>query len=193
MNPPQLTLHADKTALVLIDLQAGIAALPVKPHSPASVLANARQLADRFRAIGAPVVLVRVAFPGGPAGLRPLTDSPTSTLSAEPPGWDDPCPELGAQASDIVVIKRQWGAFYGTDLDLHLRRRGIETIVLAGIATSIGVDSTARGAFERGFQQVFVEDAMSDLHADMHAATCQFIFPRMGRVRSTSQVLDALA
>ncbi|WP_277184747.1 hydrolase [Caballeronia sp. BR00000012568055] len=193
MNAPELKLDTSKTALVLIDLQAGIAALPVQTHTAAEVLANARLLADRFRAVSAPVVLVRVAWPSAPGGLRPITDSPQAMPETAPAGWMDPCPELGVQPSDIVVIKRQWGAFYGTDLDLHLRRRGIDTIVLAGISTSIGVDSTARGANERGYQQIFVEDAMADLHADMHDATCRFIFPRIGRIRSTQQVLSALA
>jgi nicotinamidase-related amidase len=193
MNAPELKLEARSSALVLIDLQKGIAALPVKGHAAADVLARAGSLAARFRAAGAPVVLVKVAFPGAPDTLKPVTDAPPAAPAAEPSGWSELCPELDAQPSDIVVLKRQWGAFYGTDLDLQLRRRGIETIVIAGIATSIGVDSTARGAFERGYQQVFVEDAMADLHAEMHDATCRFIFPRMGRVRSTEQVLSAIA
>jgi nicotinamidase-related amidase len=193
MTAPELKLDPKKTALVLIDLQAGIAALPVKGHTSADVLAKSGALAERFRAVGAPVVLVKVAFPGAPDTLKPVTDAPVSAPVAEPAGWTALSPELNVQPSDIVVLKRQWGAFYGTDLDLQLRRRGVETIVIAGIATSIGVDSTARGAFERGYQQVFVEDAMADLQAEMHEATCKFIFPRMGRVRSTAQVLSALA
>ncbi|KMZ12437.1 Nicotinamidase/isochorismatase family protein [Candidatus Burkholderia humilis] len=193
MNAPELKLDAHKTALVLIDLQAGIAALPVHGHTSASVLDNASKLAARFRVAGAPVVLVKVAFPRAPDTLRPVTDSPPSAAASEPAGWTELCAKLNMQSSDIVVLKRQWGAFYGTDLDLQLRRRGIETIVIAGIATLICVDSTARGAFERGYQQVLVEDAMADLHAEMHDATCRFIFPRMGRVRSTQQVLSAIA
>jgi nicotinamidase-related amidase len=194
MNAPELRLDPNTTALVLIDLQAGIAALPVQGNSAASVLTNARSLIDAFRAADAPVVLVKVAFPVGASSLKPVTDSPPpATVPAEPPGWAEFCPELGVQDSDIVVLKRQWGAFYGTDLDLQLRRRGIGTIVMAGIATSIGVDSTARGANERGYQQVFVEDAMSDLHAEMHTATCRYIFPRIGRVRTTAQVVSALS
>lgn len=193
MNAPELRLDAAKTALVLIDLQAGIAALPVQPRDAASVLANARRLADRFRALNAPVVLVKVAFPNGAGGLRPITDAGQAQEAPEPAGWSELCAELGVQASDIIVTKRQWGAFYATDLDSHLRRRGIGTIVLGGIATSIGVDSTARGAHERGYQQIFVEDAMTDLRADMHEAVCRHIFTRIGRVRSTGQVLAALA
>jgi nicotinamidase-related amidase len=193
MNAPELKLDAARTALVLIDLQKGIAAMPVKGHSAADVLANSRQLAERFRAVNAPVVLVRVMWPAGPGGLQPINDAGGSMPADAPAGWIEPCPELDAQASDIVVVKRQWGGFYGTDLDLHLRRRGIDTIVLGGIATSIGVDTTARGAHERGYQQIFVEDAMADLNAEMHEATCKYIFPRIGRVRSTQQVLSALA
>ncbi|WP_244816911.1 hydrolase [Caballeronia sp. Lep1P3] len=193
MSAPELQLDARKTALVLIDLQAGIVAMPLQPNSAASVLANARALADGFRARNALVVLVKVAFPGAPGGLRPVTDAARAQETAEPAGWSDSCAELGAGASDIVITKRQWGAFYGTDLDLQLRRRGIDTIVLGGIATSIGVDTTARAAYEHGYQQIFVDDAMTDLHTEPHASTCRFIFPRIGRIRSTAQVLKALA
>jgi nicotinamidase-related amidase len=90
------------------------------------------------------------------------------------------------------VIKKQWGAFYGTDLELQLRRRGIRTIVLCGISTCFGVESTARNAFELGYEQVFVEDAMSSRSTAEHAHTVKNIFPRMGRVRSTDVVLAAI-
>jgi len=192
MTIDDFRLESRSTALVLIDLQAGIAALPVQPYSAADVLANARTLADRFRALDALVVLVKVAFPGAPGGLRPITDAGQAPPAAEPAGWTDLCPEIGAQESDVVITKRQWGAFYGTELDLQLRRRGIETIVLGGIATHVGVESTARAAFEHGYQQIFVEDAMSDLHADTHESTFRYVFPRVGRIRSTEQVIAAL-
>ena len=96
------------------------------------------------------------------------------------------------QPGDVVITKRQWGAFYGTDLDLQLRRRGIDTMILCGISTTIGVESTARDAFERGYQQIFVEDAMAAHAAEDHRHTVESVFPRMGRVRSTEQVLAAL-
>jgi nicotinamidase-related amidase len=192
MTIDDFRLESRSTALVLIDLQAGIAALPVQPNSAADVLANARTLADRFRALDALVVLVKVAFPGAPGGLRPITDAGQASPAAEPAGWTDLCTEIGAQASDVVITKRQWGAFYSTELDLQLRRRGIETIVLGGIATHVGVESTARAAFEHGYQQIFVEDAMSDLHADAHESTFRYVFPRIGRIRSTEQVIAAL-
>ncbi len=101
-------------------------------------------------------------------------------------------PELDRQPRDIVILKRQWGAFYGTALDLQLRRRGIKTLVYGGIATNFGVESTARDGYERGFEQLFVEDAMSGLTEGAHAFAVTTIFPRMGRVRSTEDVLAAI-
>jgi nicotinamidase-related amidase len=95
--------------------------------------------------------------------------------------------------ADIHITKRQWGAFHGTELELQLRRRGITQIVLGGVSTNIGVESTARNAFELGFHQVLVEDAMSSSSADHHRFAVENIFPRLGRVRSTEQVLAMLA
>jgi nicotinamidase-related amidase len=102
-------------------------------------------------------------------------------------------PELDRQPGDIVILKRQWGAFYGTDLDLQLRRRGLTTIILCGIATEFGVESTARDAYERGFELIFAEDAMTGSSAESHANSVERIFPRMGRVRSTKQTIAALS
>jgi nicotinamidase-related amidase len=91
-----------------------------------------------------------------------------------------------------VIFKRQWGAFYGTDLDLQLRRRRLTTIILCGIATEIGVESTARDAHERGHELVFAADAMTGTSAEGHANSLERIFPRMGRVRTTEQIVAAL-
>jgi nicotinamidase-related amidase len=111
---------------------------------------------------------------------------------ALPPDWSELIPELDRQPSDIVILKRQWGAFYGTDLDLQLRRRGLGTIVLCGISTEFGVESTARDAYERGYELIFAEDAMTGSTAESHANSVGHIFPRMGRVRSTEEILTAL-
>jgi nicotinamidase-related amidase len=187
MNPPKIDLA--HTALVLIDLQKGIASLPVAPHSGADVIANAVKLARRFREAKAPVVLVRVTFaPDFADAVKTQVDSPM-TRREFPAGWDEIVPELGPEPGDIVVTKRNWGAFYGTDLDLHLRRRGVTAIVLGGIATNMGVESTARPAHELGYQLVLVEDAMSSLSAEHHTFAVTQIFPRLGLVRSTGEVL----
>jgi len=187
-----LNLDAATTALVLIDLQQGILPYAQAPYGSAAVLANAVPLAAAFRAAKSPVVLVKVGFSadGGDA-LKATVDAPNPP-GAPPANWLDDSPELPAQPGDIHILKRQWGAFHGTELDLQLRRRGIRTIVLAGIATSIGVESTARNAWELGYDIVFAEDATSGPDAGTHANSFEKIFPRLGRVRKTADVLAAL-
>ena len=189
----ELHLEPAATALVVIDLQRGIVANPAAPHDPKDVVARAAELAGAMRAAGGTVVLVHVTpSPDGKDALRPITDGPGRPGGAPPPDWSEIVPELGPEAANVVITKHQWGAFYGTELDLQLRRRGIDTIVLCGIATNWGVESTARDAFERGYQQVFVEDAMSARAAEEHAHAVSTLFPRIGRVRSTAEVLAAL-
>jgi nicotinamidase-related amidase len=187
-------LDSTRTALVVIDLQKGIAGMPAQPHLASDVIANAARLAQRFRERQAFVVLVHVGpSMDGKDALHPVTDTPSAWSGNLPEGWDEIVPELGPEPGDHVVRKRQWGAFYGTDLDLQLRRRGIDTIVLCGISTNYGVESTARDAYERGYQQIFVEDACSAREAQAHAFAVQHILSRIGRVRSTDDVLKALA
>jgi len=187
-----LTLDPKRTALVVIDLQAGIVGMEAAPHPSAMVIAHAAALADRFREVGALVVLVQVGpSPDGRDVLAPTTDG-TPTRTHPPEGWDVIVPAVGPKPGDHVLRKRQWGAFYGTDLDLQLRRRGIHTIVLCGISTNYGVESTARDAYERGYDQIFVEDACSARSAEDHVFAMTRIFPRIGRVRSTQQVLESL-
>lgn len=187
-----LTLDPATTALVLIDLQRGIASIDTQPHSAADVIANAAQLAARFRERGAPVVLVNVdPGPGGVLGPRPITDVQRPPFTPAP-GWSDIVPELHAAESDVRVTKHQPGAFHATDLDLQLRRRRVDTIVIGGISTNVGVESTARAGYDLGYNVVFVEDAMAARDAELHRFAVTRFFPTIGRVRSTRDVLDAL-
>ena len=182
------------TALVLIDLQHGILPFARGPYNVDQVLAASAGLARRFRAAGAPVALVRMGFSDGfPDMLRQPTDQPPPIGDSLPAGWWEQPAELEAAPADIQIIKRQWGAFHGTELDLQLRRRGIATVVLGGIATNFGVESTARAGWELGYALVLAEDAMSAPAAEMHAFAVERIFPRLGRVRKTAEVLAALA
>ncbi|SDC28141.1 isochorismatase family protein [Paraburkholderia lycopersici] len=187
-----LSLNPRTTALVMIDLQHGIVGRPVAPHSGAQVVANARPLADALRAKGGTVVWVRVLLN---ELLALPADAPTRAPDAPPAPAQasELVPEVGAQAGDVIVSKRQWGAFYGTDLEQQLRRRGIDTIVIGGIATNFGVESTARAAFDFSFKLVFVEDATSALNEEMHHFTFEKLFRHMGHVRSTQETIAALA
>jgi nicotinamidase-related amidase len=181
-----------KTALVVIDLQKGVVGRQTAPHAADGVVKNAAAIAAAFRKNGMPVFLVRVAFStDGKDVLRPVVDAPWPTQTP-PPDWTEIVPEMGPKPGDFVITKHQWGAFHGTELDLQLRRRGITTIVLCGIATNIGVESTARFAFEYGFNQIFAEDAMAAMSAEEHALTVAKIFPRIGLVRKTGEILEDL-
>ena len=180
------------TALVVIDLQQGILPFAGGPWGADEVVSRAGRMAQAFRAQGAPVVLVRVGWsPDGAEALKQPVDMPAGA-GPLPDNWWDYAPALGKADGDIEVTKRQWGAFYGTDLELQLRRRGIDTIVLCGIATNIGVESTARNAWELGFNLILVEDACSAASQEQHEGSFNHIFPRIGRVRRTADILAAL-
>jgi nicotinamidase-related amidase len=192
MTTTLLNLDPATTALVLIDLQQGILPYAKAPRDASAVLASAVPLVAVFRQVKSPVVRVKVGWSadGGDA-LKATVDAPNPPGSLPADWLADPA-ELPTQPGDIAIVKRQWGAFHGTELDLQLRRRGIRTIVLAGIATSIGVESTARYAWELGYDIVFAEDATSGPDAAMHANSFEKVFPRLGRVRTTADVLAAL-
>ncbi len=184
-----LKLDPRATALVLIDLQKGIAGREFAPHSWAEIIENSIDLAGRFRSAGAPVVLVNVAFsPDFKDALRQPVDRPNAV---PPGGYPADFSELAdglAAPGDIRIAKRQWGAFHGTELDLQLRRRGVQTIVLAGVATNMGVESTARQAWEHGYAVVIAEDATATFSAEMHDFAVSQIFPRISRVVKTADV-----
>ena len=186
-----LALDAKKTALVVIDLEHGIVERPgLAPHSGPEVVARARKLADGLRAKGGTVVWVHVLLH---EILHLPVDRPMQGGSAPPPASaSELVPETGVQADDVVVAKRQWGAFYGTSLEQTLDRRGIETIIMAGIATNVGVESTARAAYDAGYALVFAENAMTTMNAEWHAFSTKNLFPMMGKVGTVEEILAAL-
>jgi nicotinamidase-related amidase len=187
-----LQFDPKSTALVLIDLQRGIVGRTLAPHSASDVVTRAAQLAAALRGNGGTVVYVRVDMTDV---LHLPVDAPTRDPNAPPPPAtaSELAPESGYQTGDLLITKRQWGAFYGTELDQQLRRRRIRTIIIGGVATNFGVESTARAAFDRGYELIFVEDAMTSVSAAAHAFAVQNIFPRMGRVRKLEEVVTALA
>ncbi|MQR88464.1 isochorismatase family protein [Bacillus megaterium] len=177
-------INFTKTALVLIDLQKGIV-----PIGGDEIVEKSVQLVNRFREQNGFISFVRVDFQDGKDALTPETDQKPSAPQERPADWAELDPRLNVQENDYVVTKRQWGAFFGTDLDLQLRRRGIDTIVLCGIATNIGVESTAREAFQYGYNQIFITDAMATFTKEEHEATLSYIFPKIGKLRTTQQFL----
>lgn len=179
------------TALILIDLQHGITALPTVDPSD-QIVARGARLADAFRAHKKLVAATRVAF-------SPDGGDVVKTRTAANRGGPTPTPDYGEFRSelklgdgDIPITKRGWNAFYGTELDLELRRRKITGIVLAGISTSIGVESAARAANERGYELTIVTDAVTDTARGAHLNSLEVIFPRIAELATTDDVLSAL-
>jgi nicotinamidase-related amidase len=161
------------------------------PHTAAQVVENSRKLAEAFRAQGAPVVYVRVDlndFLKLPVDQpHNMGDKPLSAAASEI------APSAGFQPGDILLTKRHWGAFAGTDLEQQLKSRGVDTVALTGISTNVGVESTARQGTGLGFAFVVVEDACSAQDADQHRFAFENTFPRLTRVRTTDEVLASLA
>jgi nicotinamidase-related amidase len=187
----ELVIEPRSSALVLVDLQNGILERKLAPYSPMEVVANAKRLADALRQRGGTVIFVNV---DSRQVVRLPSDKSLRDPNAPPPPptASELVPELGLMEGDLRVTKKQWGAFYGTDLDQQLRRRNIRTVLLGGIATNIGVESTARAAFDRGYQLLFAEDAMSSVSKEAHDFAIKQIFALMGRVRSTEEFLAAV-
>jgi len=176
----------DKTpALVVIDLQKGIVGIPTA-HPADQIVAQAAELARAFRAHRLPVVLVHVT--GGAPG-RTQTPMPKGPRAVD---WAELVPQLDRQPTDYVLTKQRWGAFTGTNLDDYLRQHGVTQIVVAGISTSIGVESTARSAYELGYNVVLATDAMTDRDAESHRHSVEKIFPRLGETTSTAEVVKML-
>ncbi len=180
-----LTTLDSNTALIVIDLQKGIAGLPTV-HPIAGVLDSTRALADAFRERDLPVVLVNVT--GGAPGR---TEQPRHALP-RPQGWADLVPELNQQPSDIVVTKRTWGAFSNTDLETLLKAREVTQVVITGVATGTGVEATARQAYEAGFNVTIAIDAMTDLRREAHDYSIRNVFPRLGETGTTQEIIELL-
>lgn len=185
---PAISLDPTTTALVVIDLQNGITGGQTFPQSPAQVIERSARLAKRFRDKQALVVLVHVdAGPSGELFPRPVTDIERPRLTVSPE-WSTIVPAMGPEPGDVIVTKHQPSAFFGTDLEIQLRRRGIQTIVLCGISTNVGVEATARTGFEHGFNLVFASDAMAARDGELHAVSVTKFFPTIGRVRTAEEI-----
>jgi nicotinamidase-related amidase len=172
-------------ALIVIDLQKGIVGLPTA-HPATEIVERSARLARAFRERGLGVVLVNVTSraPGRTGFTRPMPPFP--------PDWTELVPELDQQPGDILISKQRVGAFIGTSLDEELRRREVTQVFLTGIATSAGVEATARSAYDSGYNVVLVVDAMTDMDPEAHSYSVEKTFPRLGEIDTTENVLKQL-
>jgi nicotinamidase-related amidase len=175
----------DTPALIVIDLQKGVVDLPTV-HPVREIVTRTARLAHAFRQRGLPVVLINVT---GRAPGRTDAGPPTAAF---PAGWSELVPELQQQPSDHLVTKQRWGAFLGTDLNDYLRGRNVTQVILTGVSTSAGVESTARGAHDLGYNVTLVVDAMTDRDAAAHHHSLEKVFPRLGETTTADAVLQLL-
>ncbi|WP_067679840.1 isochorismatase family cysteine hydrolase [Nocardia miyunensis] len=175
------------SALLVIDLQNGLADAPtIEPV--ADIATRTGQLADAFRRDGQHVVLVNAV---GRAPGR--TEQGARHDGQFPDGWADLMPALGRTERDHVVSKSRWGAFHDTGLHEHLTALGVTQVVIAGVATSFGVESTARAAYDHGYHVTIATDAVTDLDAAAHAHALTHVFPRLGETGTVAEITAALA
>jgi nicotinamidase-related amidase len=185
-----ITALDKNTALILIDLQKGVVALPLA-HPVQDILKNSVKLIDAFRKAGQPIVIVNVN-PAGKAWTQARKDPSTTTPPAFKEDWLEIIPEVQFEEGDIFITKHTWGAFFETTLNEELKKRNVTGIVMAGISTSIGVEGTARQASELGYNITFATDAMTDMVLAAHENSLKSIFPRMGETGSTDDVIGKL-
>ena len=186
-----ITAIDKNTALVLIDLQKGVVQMNVV-HPIKDVLEKSTLLVDAFRKAGLPIVVVNVI----PSGNNLRNENPVArnaaSAAAAMEGFADIADEIKTQPGDIFVTKRTWNAFHNTSLHDELQKRKVTGIVLAGVATSIGVEGTARAASELGYNISFATDAMTDRMAEAHNHSIQIIFQRIGELGISADIIDKL-
>jgi nicotinamidase-related amidase len=185
-KPMPLTTFDSSTALIVIDLQNGIVNGNFI-HPIGDIIDRTRALIDVFRAKNLPVVLVNVA--GRPPGRT--EQGPRSNISFSE-GWTDLLPQMNRRPSDIVVTKRSWGAFATTDLESQLKVRGVTQVLVTGVVTSGGVEATARQAYEQGFNVSLALDAMTDIREEAHEYSVRNVFPRLGEIGSTHEIISLM-
>lgn len=172
-------------ALIIIDLQQAIAALPLTTPLVA-ILKNTNRLAHAFRQSALPVVSVVAGsvFVGRNdhgRTVRSMDLADTELLAG-----------LHTSDGDHRIRKSNWGAFTGTDLEMFLRKRGVSQLVVVGVATSIGVESTVRHAVELGFNIAVATDGVADISADCHDYSLRKILPKISETGTTIEILKAL-
>ncbi|YBV97034.1 hydrolase [Phyllobacteriaceae bacterium JZ32] len=185
---------ARKTALVLIDLQQWTLGMPMAPYTADQVVGNAARLAGKLKEAGSLLILVRVGFSSDFADAPPAdVDMPISRpQGGMTDGAMEFAREIAALKADVVITKRQWSAFFGTELDLQLRRRGIDTIVLGGVMTNFGVESTARDAWQLNYSVIIAEDVAASFEEGMHRFAIEKVLPRVSRISSTDAILASV-
>jgi nicotinamidase-related amidase len=173
------------TALIVVDLQSGTVRNPTV-HPIEGVVASAAAVLAAFRSRGLPVVIARVD--GTPAGRN----SYGGGASAWPAEMTELVPEITVTAEDVSLTRRAWSVFSGTELHEQLAALAVTEVVLVGLATSFGIESSARDAYDLGYSVVVVTDAVSDMRAEAHENSVARIFPILGDTATSAEIVALL-
>jgi ureidoacrylate peracid hydrolase len=207
MNVSQF--DSKKTALLFFDILNGYVAQPEpgKPRALKPWIQNAVKLGKAGRAAGLPIFFAKGNHRPDNATTALLLTDTNNSLTPWPNGEvtktkmhviagdksSDVLADLEPSADDYYVVKYRWSAFFQTYLDLALRTRGIDTIIVAGGSTDVGVTSTLYSARDLDYNAIVVSDACGTSHDQRaHDMLMELVFPRMSRVRTTEQVLAML-
>ena len=169
-----LKIDRDKTAVVIMDFQQRIIAN--NASDPENVVKQASAALEGARKAGIPVIYVM--HRGGPfAEYAPDVELHEGVAPAD---------------GEVVITKTRPGPFSTTNLDVALRERGIETIVIMGVSTSGCVLSCTRWAVDVNYKFIVVSDACSDGDPEVHRVLTEKVYPRMGTVVNTQELLNAI-
>ncbi|QYK01398.1 isochorismatase family cysteine hydrolase [Shewanella psychrotolerans] len=172
-------------ALIIVDLQQGIVCMPTV-HPISQVVDNSIKLKTAFKQKQLPVFLINVNGKApGRNQLSPTTQKPAAN-------WAELIPELDVSSDDKCISKQTWGAFHNTDLHQQLQNADVTQVVITGLMTSMGVESTARQAHEHGYNVTLVTDAITDTNLDAHNNSCTHIFPKLAECGTTEALLKLL-
>jgi len=200
-----------KAALLIVDMQndlvkdeEGPFALLAKNVREAEVIEKIQKLLKCARETGLPIFHIKTVHRADGADV--WTGGITDLMSALDPElikrmrtrlvegtWGaEFVDELKPLPGEFVIEKRRSDAFYQTPLELFLRRLGVDTLIIAGVITSGCVEATARGARDRDFNVIIVADCCADINKEAHELSLKLVFPSIGRVRSSEQVIRAM-
>ena len=215
-RPEPLSMTTERTALLLVDMQNAfaspggmldLAGIDVGPASQA--VENARLLADAARAAKIPVIYLVMGYApdqsnaGGEDSPNPRKELALCLMRERPElrgklltygTWDFQIVDaLTPHPGELVIVKPRYSGFVGTPLDAELRSRGIRTLLMAGIASNVCVESTLRDAYFHEFWPVMVEDATMPAGApEIQRATIYNVTTFFGWVTTVVEVAQAL-
>ncbi|MFT4245473.1 MAG: isochorismatase family protein [Micrococcaceae bacterium] len=193
VNTNQLDLS--KTALVTIDLQKGFRNFDLAPHSLTEMVTRANQINTALEGTSALIALISV-WPKTVARMLTNDAATAKSLNEDPPeNFTDLLMEVATKPTSNPVVKIPKdapSASFDTDLESQLRANNIKTIILLGVATSVGVLTTAIDAYQNGYDVIVVEDASTDTDGELHQVLFNKMFEKCTQVVSTDEIIQTI-